>query len=389
MAVRRISQAQARRFVLLRQGLLGDYRYYGAQGVIDFTLSAGCVQYDPVDVCGRSPELTYLSRVGDYQSAQLVQSLYQRRELIEYFDKNLCILPARDWPCFARTRAWHAQPERRSHELVEAVAPQVRAFLAEHGPAFSEELPDLGHADWYWNRTTAARAAMEALYFRGELAVHHREGARRCFDFARNLLPEPLLAAPDPYPELSAHQAFLLQRRIGAVGLLWNRRSDAHLCIPDFTAANRQRAYDTLLAAGRILPVQVEGLRDTFYLQSADAPLLDKCLDASLTPRTELIAPLDSFLWDRRLIEALFGFAYRWEIYTPAKKRQYGYYVLPVLQGDTLCARAECVRDRAENALVLRNLWIEPGAKLDRRALRRALRRLAGLNGLSRVTLQP
>ena len=122
MAVRRISQAQARRFVLLRQGLLGDYRYYGAQGVIDFTLSAGCVQYDPVDVCGRSPELTYLSRVGDYQSAQFAQALYQRRELIEYFDKNLCILPARDWPCFARTRAWHAQPERRSHELVEAVA---------------------------------------------------------------------------------------------------------------------------------------------------------------------------------------------------------------------------------------------------------------------------
>ena len=135
--------------------------------------------------------------------------------------------------------------------------------------------------------------------------------------------------------------------------------------------------------------MQVEGLRDTFYLQSADAPLLDKCLDASLTPRTELIAPLDSFLWDRRLIEALFGFAYRWEIYTPAEKRQYGYYVLPVLQGDTLCARAECVRDRAENALVLRNLWIEPGAKLDRRALRRALKRLAGLNGLSRVRTQP
>ena len=217
---------------------------------------------------------------------------------------------------------------------------------------------------------------------------HHRR-PRRCFDFARNLLPEPLLAAPDPYPELAAHQAFLLQRRIGAVGLLWNRRSDAHLCIPDFTAANRQRAYDTLLAAEKILPVQVEGLRDTFYLQSADAPLLDKCLDASLTPRTELIAPLDSFLWDRRLIEALFGFAYRWEIYTPADKRQYGYYVLPVLQGDTLCARAECVRDRAEDALVLRNLWIEPGAKLDRRALRRALKRLAGLNGLSRVQTQP
>lgn len=380
-----ISPEQARRFILRRQGLTGDYRYHGVQGVIDFTRSAGCVQYDPVDVCGRSPEITYLSRVEDYAPRFLQQALYDERALVDYFDKNLCILPVEDYPCFARTRAYHQSPERRSYAIAEALAPRVRAYLQENGPAFSDELPDMGQADWYWSRTTGARATLETLYFRGELCVHHKEGTRRCFDLAENCLPQEILHAPDPYPDDDDHRAFLLYRRIGAAGLLWNRRSDAHLCIPDFAAKNRVKAYETLLKQGKILPVQVQGLRDTFYLQCADEALLDACARADFAPRTELIAPLDSFLWDRKQIEALYDFSYTWEIYTPADKRRYGYYVLPVLQGERLIGRIECARDRGNAALVVRAYWPEEGAKTDRRALRAALERLQRMNGMKKL----
>ena len=378
-----ITAEQARRFVLRKQGLLGEYRYYGVQGVIDFTRAAGCVQYDPVDVCGRSPELTYLSRVGDYKSAYMHEALYERRALVDYFDKNLCIVPVEDYPCFARTRAYHQSPERRSFDVIEKCSPQVRAFLREHGPAFSEDLPDIGQADWYWNKTTAARATMEGMYFRGELCVHHKEGTRRCFDFAENCLPGEILNAPDPYPNEDDHRAFLLHRRIGAVGLLWGRRSDAHLCIPDFTAKNREKAYQQLLAEGKIVAVRIEGLKDTFYLQSADEVLLEACCDAQYSPRTELIAPLDSFLWDRKQVEALFGFSYTWEIYTPAEKRRYGYYVLPVLQGETLVGRIECVRDKKAGELQVRLFW--PEKAYDRAALRAALERLMAFNGMKKL----
>ncbi len=380
---RTITLAQARRFILRRQGLVGEYRYHGTDGVIDFTRAAGCVQYDPVDVCGRSPEITYLSRVSDYCPAHMHEALYERRALVDYFDKNLCILPLADYPCFARTRAYHASSERRSYEIVEALAPRVRAFLREHGPACSEDLPDLGQADWYWSRTSGARATMEMLYFRGELCVHHKEGTRRCFDFAENCLPQEILSAPDPYPEDDDHRAYLLYRRIGAVGLLWNRRSDAHLCIPDFTAKNREKAYQQLLQQGKILPVKVEGLKDIFYLQSADAELLEESLHTEYAPRTELIAPLDSFLWDRKQIEALFGFSYTWEIYTPAEKRKYGYYVLPVLQGEKLIGRIECVRDKKAQELQVRTFW--PEEKYDRAALREALERLMRMNGMKKL----
>ena len=385
MGVKTISLPQARRFILRRQGLTGDYRYAGMEGVIAFTRAAGCVQYDPVDVCGRSPELVYLSRVGDYRSAMLEEALYQRRALVDHYDKNLCILPAEDWPCFARFRAGVAASDHRSRGAIEAAMPEVRAFLRAHGPAFSEDLPDLGKTEWYWSFTAPlARATLETMYLRGEVCVHHRDGARRAYDFTENCLPGEIREAPDPHPAAEEHRAWLLLRRVGACGLVWNRRSDAHLGIPDFNAANRARAYDDLTRAGKLLPVAIEGMRDTFYLRSEDEPLLDACAAEGFAPRTELIAPLDSFLWDRKQVEALFGFAYRWEIYTPVEKRQYGAYVLPVLQGDGLCGRAECLRDRARDTMTVR-FWPEKGVKVDRRALNRALKRLAGFNGLSRV----
>ena len=389
MVVKTVPLAQARRFILRRQGLLGDYRWQGVDGVIGFTKSAGCVQYDPVDVCGRSPELTYLSRVGDYRPQMLSEALYVRRALVEYLDKNLCILPVEDWPCFARRRQWYAGLDHRSRDQVDAAIPAVRQFLRQNGPSFSEDLPDMGQADWYWSHTGVARATLETMYYRGELCVHHREGARRAFDFAENCLPAQLLGQPDPHPTDEAHRAYLLARRIGAVGLLWNRRSDAHLGIDDFTAAHRARAYQDLLEASVILPLRIEGLKDMFYLLAADEALLDACAAADVAPRTELIAPLDSFLWDRRQIEALFDFSYRWEIYTPAAQRQYGYYVLPVLQGEALIGRVECVRDRAQAALCVRHFWPEAGKKVDRRALRRALGRLAALNEMKRVQMPP
>ncbi|MBQ7520271.1 MAG: YcaQ family DNA glycosylase [Clostridia bacterium] len=387
MAIKTVSLAQARRFILRRQGLLGEYRYHGPAGVVAFTRDAGCVQYDPVDVCGRSPELTYLSRVEDYRSSMLEEALYKTRQLVDCYDKNLCILPVEDWPCFGRTRAWFSEAEHRSRAQVDEAAPRIRDLLRTHGPAFTDDLPDLGKVDWFWNSTSLSRATLETLYFRGELCVHHRDGARRAFDFTKNCLPEAICRAPDPHPGEDDHRDFLLERRIGAVGMLWNKRSDAHLGIPDFSTEHRNAAYARLERQGRILPFTIEGLKPAFYIRARDEALLDQCAADLFEPRTELIAPLDSFLWDRKQIEALFGFAYRWEIYTPAAKRQYGYYVLPVLQGEALVGRVECLRDRAQDTLRVNRYWKEPGTKLDRRAFRRALKRVAELNGVKRLEM--
>ena len=357
--MRAISLSNARRFVLRKQGLLGAHAFCGLRGIEGFVRQAGCVQYDPIDVCGKSPELTLHSRVKGFSLPLLTRALYDKRTLIEYWDKNMAIVSREDWPLFARTRAASAAPTLRSFAQVEQAAPAVRAHLLQNGASFSHELPLSGRADWYWSATTVARATLEALYFRGELCVHHRQGTQKAYDLAARLLPESLLSAPDPYADADSYHAAFVKRRIGATGLLWNKPSDALLGIHGLTAAARARAFAALEARGEIAPVQVAGIGAPLYLQSADLPVLEATRAARFAPRTEVIAPLDSFLWDRRLVEALFGLRYRWEIYTPAAQREYGYYVLPLLQGEHMIGRVEPVRDAKSGCLRVRNLWLE------------------------------
>jgi len=142
------------------------------------------------------------------------------------------------------------------------------------------------------------------------------------------------------------------------------------------------------LEAKSIFPIKVEGIKHTLFAATEDQRWLENVNDDFWRKkrRLELIAPLDSFMWDRRLIEALFDFSYRWEIYTPEAKRIYGYYTLPVLFGDRLVGRIEPYRDK--DTLRARGLWLEQGVRLTRTmetSILKALGRLATMNGMVRV----
>lgn len=104
-----LTREQARRFLLRRHGLLGGYRFEGKRGVLEFVKQEGCIQFDPVNVCGRSPELVLLSRVKAFTKQMLYELLYQDRVLIDYFDKNLSIFATEDWPYFECYRGQHRQ----------------------------------------------------------------------------------------------------------------------------------------------------------------------------------------------------------------------------------------------------------------------------------------
>ena len=226
---------------------------------------------------------------------------------------------------------------------------------------------------------------LEQLYTDGVLLIHHKSGTRKFYDLAEKYLPAELLAAPDPCPDESARLDWRVLRRIGAAGLLWNRRSDAWLGIR-MTTEERDASFSRLEKAGRITPVRVDGLRFPLYLLNTDLPLLESVLSgqADCKARLEFLAPLDPMLWDRKLIEALFGFQYSWEIYTPASKRKYGYYVLPMLYSDRLIGRIEPKADRKTNTLIVQNIWFEPGIRQTKKLsglIDKAVQRLARFNG--------
>lgn len=366
-----LTKKQACQFILLKQGLIGRYRFVREEGVLQFIRQAGCIQYDPIDVCGKNAELVLQSRVKGFTKQMLGRLLYKDRKLVDYFDKNLSILPVENWACYARTRERYRK-DIRSQEAIDTVSAQILQIIEEKGPVCSRDLAFDEKVDWSWNDTRLSRAALEAMYFRGDLAIHHKTGTVKYYALAKDCIPEQLLTADDPCPDDIDHFKWRVRNRISAVGLMWNRASDAWLGIKNLKSAARDRVFASLLEEQGLLEIHVDGIKDPFYCLAEDKPLLERVCRRGCRPkaRMELIAPLDNMLWDRKLIEALFGFSYKWEIYTPVAQRKYGYYVLPILYGHRLIGRTEVVCDRKNDALVVRAVWPEPGVKATETLLR-------------------
>lgn len=210
----KIPKAEARRFVLLKQGLLGPARFTGKQGALAYVRQAGCIQFDPVDVCGKMAELTLQSRVKGFRKEHLAALLYTDRALFDYPDKQLSILPVEDWPYFSRYREAARKSGEQFPEL-EALEKQALAYIESHGPVSARELPMEGSIYWHsgihWSGnwagvSDAARAALEQLYSTGELIIHHKEGTRKFYDLSRRHIPGEILTAPDPLPSEYAYQ---------------------------------------------------------------------------------------------------------------------------------------------------------------------------------------
>ncbi|SDE44244.1 hypothetical protein SAMN02799630_03377 [Paenibacillus sp. UNCCL117] len=391
----RLTNRQARQFMLLKHGLLGEYKFAGKQGILDFVRQTGCIQYDPIDVCGKNAELALLSRIKGFNMNMLHEVLYEDRSLVDYPDKNLAIIPVEDWPYFERYRRAARQHAERYPDM-QALTEQARDHIQKFGALSSDDLKLDGKFAWrsviHWSGgNNSSRSVLEQMYATGELIIHHKKGARKYYDIAEKYIPANLLNSPEPLPDELDHQKWRVLRRIGAVGLLWNRASDAWLNIRGLKAAERNEVFRQLLNEASIMAVTVEQMKDMLYCRSEDLPLIEAVLNNPEPEyRCELIAPLDSLIWDRKLINNLFGFDYTWEIYTPAFKRKFGYYVLPLLYGENFIGRVEAVAERKAGRLVVKNIWFEDGVvqtKELRTALDDCFQRIARFNGCETIAV--
>ena len=383
---------EARRFILGKQGLLGSHRFVGKEGALQYIQQAGCIQYDPVDVCGKNAELTLQSRVKGFTRSMLAELLYVDRLLVDYSDKELSIWSREDWPYFSGYRAM-SKVHGAGFEGIPELEARAIAFIREHGPVSSDTLPIEGkiywHSSMHWsghwqNQSNAARSVLEQLYTDGVLLIHHKSGSRKYYDLAERYFSPELLNAENPCPDDIALLRWRIKRRVGAVGMLWNRRSDAWLGI-NMSTEQRNVAINALEADGIIVKAEVESIRSPLFFLTEDIPLMEEVRQGALDtkPRLEFLAPLDPMLWDRKLVEALWDYHYKWEIYTPVNQRKYGYYVLPILYGDKFVGRIEAAADRKAATLVVRNIWYEDGVRPTKklaRAIEGACRRLAKFN---------
>lgn len=359
-----LTQRQARQFLLSYQGLLPPRRWKGKPGILDYISRVGCIQFDPLNMAGYNQELVLQSRIANFRPSMLEELLYTDRQLVDGWDKNMSIYPVEDWPYFQRNRDASRQSLGNDSRPAAAILPEIRREFEIRGPLSSADIDFNETVDWWWAPTRLSRAALESMYFWGELVVHHKTRTRKVYDLAHRHIPQNLLHMPDPNPTEEQFHDWYVLRRIGSIGLLWNKSGDAWLGISGMKSQARAGAFQRLLEQGKILQVEVEGIHFPLYLRSQDTAYLERVMEGTPVPgHAAILAPLDNLLWDRQLIKQLFHFDYRWEVYKPASERQYGYYVLPVLYGDRFVARFEPVKDKKSKALVIRNWWWEPDIK--------------------------
>lgn len=394
-----ITKQQAKQFILSKQGLIGQYRFIGKDGAYAYVRQAGCIQFDPVDVCGKNAELTLQSRVKNFKKTMLYDLLYEDRKLVDYADKELSIWSSEDWPYFSSYRE-KSRKLGRTFKGLQKLEKQAIEYIESNGPVSSDSLPIEGeiywHSSMHWSgnwhkKSQAARSVLEQLYTDGVLIIHHKKGSRKYYDLAGKYLPRPILEAKNPCKNEEEFTAWRVLRRIGAVGLLWDKNSTAFLGI-DINAEKRKMILESLTAQGKICSVAVQGIKQTFYYRSEDDPLMGSIVDGSadLKPRMSFIAPLDPLMWDKSLILALWDYQYSWEIYTPADKRKYGYYTLPILSGDRFVGRIEAVPNHKEKVLMVKGLWWEPGIRQTKKLnkeLKKTLIRFAGFNDCDGVSI--
>ena len=389
----------ARRFFVLRH-LLAPPRALPAApaSVLGVIERLGSIQFDPLDVCGRNHDLVLGARIAGYRRAWTDRWLYEDRVLYETYNKMLSIVPVAELPwhrlTWDRNRAEHEGGAFDEHgPLVEELLERIRSG----GPLLPRDVGPRAAIDWYWRPTNQVRAILEALAEAGILGIARRERNLRVYDLVERLFPAEILDVRVPQLEQRRHR---LLSRYRAHGLLGGRGQSELWYGTGRDAAQRHVLRGELVEAGELAPVEVEGLRGERYVLASELPLLAEAQvevaagspPGGAAPGVSFLAPLDSFVWDREFLRQLFGFDYVWEVYVPAKKRRWGYYVLPLLFGDRLVGRIEPRFDRRAETLRVVDVWWEDGFDpLDAEgflpAFTAALRALRDFGGLHRIAL--
>nr|WP_314546716.1 crosslink repair DNA glycosylase YcaQ family protein [uncultured Massilia sp.] len=382
-----LSPGAARALHLAAQGMLQSRR---ARATKDDVLAAirrmGVLQIDTISVVARSPYLVLWSRLGDYDPCWLDALLAEGR-LFEYWAHEACFIPIEDYGLYRHrmidpgSLGWKfAGAWMREHpDQVERVLEHIR----EHGPARSADFERSdGQAGGWWQWKPEKRA-LEVLFTAGVLMIARRHNFHRIYDLAERVLPGWDDAAMPSMADTRRSFALRAVKALGVAKAAW---------VPDY---HRTRPPHVGLGAladeGLLLRARIDGWKEPVFVHPDHAALLEQAAQDRLAPTlTTVLSPFDPVVWDRRRAQELFGFDYRLECYTPADKRRYGYFCLPLLRKGALVGRIDAKAHRKAGVFEVKSLVLEPGVRRSERLLRdlaAAILRCARWHGCAQVTL--
>lgn len=382
----KISLAAARRIALGAQGFT-DARPAGTpdrRHLARVLSRTGLLQIDSVSAVVRAHYMPLYSRLGPYPLALLDNAAVTRkRTVFEYWAHEASFLPVETYPLMR----WRMQRAEKGEEMYlglakwgrerKAMIEEIYGQVAERGPIAASDIEGhKGNGGWWgWSE---AKHAFEWLFWAGRITTAYRRGFERYYDLPERVLPQAILDLPVPSVEDAHRELLRISARAHGIATYGDLRDYFRLAPGDTKAR-----IEELVEMGELLPAKVEGWDKPAYLHK----------DARFPRRIEaraLLAPFDPVVFERTRTEKLFGFRYRIEIYTPAEKRQYGYYVLPFLLGDRIVARVDLRADRPAGALRVHAAFAEAGAPAETAAqLFDELKQMQAWLGLETIEVMP
>lgn len=385
-----IPNRQARRLFLQAQGLASQPTgKLTRQSLYEMIENLGFVQVDTVNAVCRAHHHILHARNQGYRERMLAPLLERERRLFEHWTHDASIIPTLWYPHwhhrFDRLRKKYETSKNWAERIgTPETVEEVRRHIEAEGRVSSADFADRSERTGPWWGWSRHKAALEYLWFTGELSIAGREGFRKIYDLTERVIPEEVRAAgrSDEVEHVEWACRTALDRLViathGELASFW-----------EAIGPEEAKAWCAAELGKSIVPVQIEG--EDGKLRNAFAPTdIEARLEAVVDPpsRIRLINPFDPAIRDRKRLKHLFGFDYRIEIFVPAAKRQYGYYVFPLLEGDRFIGRMDLKADRKSGSLNVQGLWLEPRVKLgkDRLAkLEAELDRCARFAGLERV----
>ena len=333
------------------------------------------VQLDSIATVDRAHRLTLSSRIGAFDET-VVSELLREGRLFEYWAHEACLLPIELYPHFRRVMAgaghwsWHDHAFRDHPELIEPILARIR----EEGPLGSRDFEGRGRGGmWNWK---PAKLVLEGLWDRGVLTIAGRRNFQRAYDLTERVIPGQWLEAPVPDEDETLRR--LAVEAVRARGALTEPAIREHWRLKG-GRARLHHHLEALVDAGLLVRLDPDDGGPPFY-----APPDGELSETPAPP--VLVCPFDNLVWDRPLLERLFGFRHVIEVYKREHERVFGYYVLPLLARDRFVGRADVKADRAEGVLRIRGFTAEPGVRGSADdQLDRAAARLARVLGLERV----
>ncbi|MHC1781174.1 MAG: winged helix-turn-helix domain-containing protein [Anaerolineaceae bacterium] len=365
--------ATARGLMLSAQGLLTPPTKPAVKAdVLAAIRRMGVLQIDTIHVVARSPYLTLFSRLGDYDPRWL-DELLAEKALFEYWAHAACFIPSEDFPLFRRfmlskTHFWHSSEEwtEKHPDAIRLVMDVIR----EKGETRSADFERTdgrsgGWWDWKIEKTT-----LEILLDTGKVMIARRHNFQRIYDLTERVKPDWDDADTPAIDEVYRRLLVKTARCLGVMRADW--------AADYFRLPKREcpALLKELVESGELIQVEVEGWKVPAYLHPETLPLLESDLIPAVTA---ILSPFDPLVWDRARAKALFDFDYTIECYTPAAKRLYGYFTLPILHRGAFIGRLEAKAHRVDKLFEVRGLFFEKGVNPEavRPELEAAVQRLA------------